>query len=233
MSDYIKNNIHEREPGPLINSVKLSPNCIMTTRATDTELDRDSDYRKIEVSLAFDGSQEPIDLAGYLAKTYVVKGGKLRFGRTYLNQYGANCDEGVISLPKEGIGNPKNIMALLHELGHIIAYNKDLQDNPAKAKASVGSQNRQGLEAKKFQYIIEQDAWKAGVLAGQQFRIDLGINIFALFSSSEDFINYINGPLGRHKAQITKAGSKADYKTLLDKRFEDYIRAVFENNTEV
>jgi hypothetical protein len=79
-------------------------------------------------------------------------------------------------------------------------------------------------------YEIEEDAWKKGVLAAGQFKDDLSVNVFSLFSDSDDFFNYINGPLSRHKDQIVKAGSKIEYKTLKDQRFEDFIRSVFEKN---
>jgi hypothetical protein len=108
--------------------LRLTDNCIITTEASDTYLEKDSDYRKTQVTLDIESTGAKIDLADYFTKLYATKIGKLHFGRTFLNNFAAECRKGVISLPKEGLGeDPRSILAVFHELGHIIAYKEDLE----------------------------------------------------------------------------------------------------------
>jgi len=128
--------------------------------------------------------------------------------------FASDPEAGHVLFNPETLLDPRNIFALLHEIGHVVMWRETRTKYPAKANEvlAIVSEKRQYEDTDALQKPLpfERDAWAEAVRIARHLQTTHRVNLFRLFSGADDFMGWLRATgLRTYEHDLEQAGIKA------------------------
>lgn len=121
-----------------------------------------------------------------------------------------------ITFPRDGMGDPRNFFALLHEMGHAVDFAKQRAKDPTQIihALNVAQNIRKGgtNTASECATLLsfERNAWAEAIRITKSLKERYGVDMFALFKDRKDFMGWFRAlSLRAYEHNVEQAGGQA------------------------
>lgn len=100
-----------------------------------------------------------------------------------------------VHIPTKEFSGPKDIFAVLHEIGHIAVRQKEYKEHPHRAEikkeARLINEFLIDPEASSIVLLDEREAWTEAIKTARRYKKEYDLDLFALFPTKNDFMSWL------------------------------------------